>query len=105
MRHVRSKNIGYDGNIGLTEVLVKVGSGSDYDAFASNCNRMCSPHMCLSNDCHMHPLAPDPQLRTCPSARKGVIDFTLRGVDVIDSRCRGERWLYICVEPVSDGGK
>jgi hypothetical protein len=61
--------------------------------------------MCLSDNRHMHPLALIPQLGTCPSSREDVIDLTLRGVDVVDRRCGGERWLYICVEPVSDGGK
>jgi hypothetical protein len=61
--------------------------------------------MRLSNDRDMHPVVLNPQLRTCASTRKSVIDFTLRGVDVIDRRCGGERGLYIFVEPVSDGGK
>jgi hypothetical protein len=61
--------------------------------------------MCLSDDCHMYPVALNPQLRTCPSARKSVIEFTLRGVDVIDRRCGGERGLNICVEPVSGEGR
>jgi len=105
MRHIRSPNIGYDGNIRLTEVLDKVGPGSENDALAPNRNRMRSPHMCLSYDCHMHPVVLNPQLRTCPSTRKSIIDFTLRGVDVVDRRCGGERGLYIYVEPVSGGGK
>jgi len=105
MHHIRSTNIGYDRNRQLTEVLDKVGSGSENNALTSNRNRMRGPHMCLSNDCHMHPVVLTPQLRTCPSTRKSVIDYTLRGVDVIDRRCGGERGLHICDEPISGGGK
>jgi hypothetical protein len=77
----------------LTQVLVKEGSGSDDDPLAAGSSRTGSAHMCLGRDGHMHPVSLISQLLTFPRARKGVIDFALRSVDVFDRRRGTERGL------------
>ena len=77
----------------LTQVLVKEGSGSDDDPLAASSGRTRSAHMRLRRDGHMHPVSLTPQLLTFPRARKGVVDFALRSIDVLDRRRGAERGL------------
>ena len=77
----------------LTEVLVKEGTRSDDNPLASSSSRTCSAHMCLRNDGHMHPISLTPQFFTFPRTRKGVINFALRSIDVLDRRRGAERGL------------
>lgn len=77
----------------LTEVLVKEGSGSDDDPLAAGSGRMRRAHMCLRRDGHMHPICVSPQLLAFPRARKGVVEFALRSVEVLDRRRGAERGL------------
>jgi hypothetical protein len=74
----------------LTEVLEKEAAGSDDDALSTSSSSMGCAHMCLRNDSHMHPTSLSVQFRTRSCTSEGIVDFTLRRIDVVDSR-RGRK--------------